>query len=369
VSDLWKDHKPELTEEEDRLLWQRVRAIPAPPPEPWWKRLFAMPAVRYGAPAFAVILAAVVYVVERAPEPTLRAPKAVSSRVETTAPSEPIVVHRVMPPRVVTFKEVRLRSAAGSPTDEAAPKGNPAASAKVEEAPKELDAVAKDERQQAERRDASNFAQPASPPSLQKAKAAEPAPAPAPAPAQDRVARKQETTAQSAPAPTQAPTWGAKKSQYLGVDQPPATGLSGLLAGDALPSRGTLASHPVVVETAGPGALKGSVPLPDEPGSRAVIALSPDAAPVAHVESATLGMLRDVKRDGQYERYEDAPARLQAVALAAAFEKALASPKTTPRAKVEKLLVRARAVAARDDATPGAARLVTMIEGALRVWP
>jgi hypothetical protein len=369
VSDLWKDHKPELTEEEDRLLWQRVRAIPAPPPDPWWKRLFAMPAVRYGAPAFAVILAAVVYVVERAPEPTLRASKPAPSRVETPAPSEPTVLHRVLPPPVVTEGEVRPRSAAG--TDAAVRGGNPAASAPMEEAPKEREAVAKDERQQAERRDASNFAQPASPPSLQKAKAAEPAPAPAPAtaPAQDRVARKQETTAQSAPAPTQAPTWGAKKSQYLGVDQPPATGLSGLLAGDALPSRGTLASHPVVVETAGPGALQGSVPLPDEPGSRAVIALSPDAAPVAHVESATLGMLRDVKRDGQYERYEDAPARLQAVALAAAFEKALASPKTTPRAKVEKLLVRARAVAARDDATPGAARLVTMIEGALRVWP
>ena len=111
------------------------------------------------------------------------------------------------------------------------------------------------------------------------------------------------------------------------------------------------------------------MPLPDEPGARAVIALSPDAAPVARVESATLGLLRDVKGDGQYERYEDAPARLQAAALAAAFEKALASPKTTPRAKVEKLLVRARAVAAREDATPGAARLVTMIEGALRVWP
>jgi len=79
VSDLFKDHKPELTEEEDRLLWQRVRAIPsAPPPvppDPWWKRLFALPAVRYGAPAFAVLLAAVVYVVERAPEPTLRASK------------------------------------------------------------------------------------------------------------------------------------------------------------------------------------------------------------------------------------------------------------------------------------------------------
>ena len=80
MSDLFKDHKSELTEEEDRLLWQRVRAIPALTtapafrPAPWWRRLFALPAVRYGAPALAVLVAAVVWVTQRAPEPTLRLP-------------------------------------------------------------------------------------------------------------------------------------------------------------------------------------------------------------------------------------------------------------------------------------------------------
>jgi len=384
VSDLFKDHKPELTEEEDRLLWQRVRAIPsAPPPpvpDPWWKRLLAMPAVRYGAPAFAVLLAAVVYVVERAPEPTLHpaSSKRAVERVETTAPSEPTPVHRMLPPPVVTEGEVRPRSAT---PDVAAPGGNPAGSAPTEEAAgsapanearKERAIVAKDEPQPAERRDVDNFAQPPSTAVLQKSKAA------APAPAQVEGARRQSAVLaapQSAPAPetetapTKGPTWGAKKAQYRDGGEAPATGLSGLLAGSTLPSKSSLASHLVVTETAGPGALSASVPLPDDPGSRAVIALSPDAPPVARVESATLGLMRDLKKDGQYERYEDAPARLQAAALATAFEKALASPGTTPRAKVEKLLVRARAVAAREDATPGAARLVTMIEGALRVWP
>ena len=79
MSDLFKDHGSELSDDEDRRLWQRVRAIPgeaageAPGRAPWWRALWAMPAVRYGAPAFAVLLVAVVWVVERRPEPPTRA--------------------------------------------------------------------------------------------------------------------------------------------------------------------------------------------------------------------------------------------------------------------------------------------------------
>ena len=46
MSDLFKKHRPTLTDEEDRRLWQRVRVPVAQSPvrASWWRSLTAMPA-------------------------------------------------------------------------------------------------------------------------------------------------------------------------------------------------------------------------------------------------------------------------------------------------------------------------------------
>jgi hypothetical protein len=74
VSDLFKRHRPRLTEDEERALWERVREIPrapggarVPARRPGWGALWAMPAMRYGAPALAVALVAIVWVTQRDP--------------------------------------------------------------------------------------------------------------------------------------------------------------------------------------------------------------------------------------------------------------------------------------------------------------
>ncbi|MGH7726115.1 MAG: hypothetical protein ACREOU_11880 [Candidatus Eiseniibacteriota bacterium] len=127
MSDLFKDHGPRMTEEEDRRLWERVRTIPgeveaeseasrarerasgkAPRTErrePWWRGWFALPAVRYGVPALAVVLVAVVWVVQQNPTSPMRSESdrvriateglderpapAPASEVAPTAPSGP----------------------------------------------------------------------------------------------------------------------------------------------------------------------------------------------------------------------------------------------------------------------------------------
>jgi hypothetical protein len=98
VSDLFKRHRPRLTEDEDRELFERVRARlrPAARPAPWWRALLAVPAVRYGAPALAVALVGVVWVMQQAPEPPAReqaalrtAPAAEVAVPEAGAPSSP----------------------------------------------------------------------------------------------------------------------------------------------------------------------------------------------------------------------------------------------------------------------------------------
>lgn len=87
MSDLFKRHRPKLGEDEERALWERVRTMPreagagsrAPAGRPWWAGLWAAPAVRFGAPALAVALVAVVWVVQQSPSPPAR----------TAAPSQP----------------------------------------------------------------------------------------------------------------------------------------------------------------------------------------------------------------------------------------------------------------------------------------
>jgi hypothetical protein len=80
MNEFLKGRRPRLSDDEERRLWQRVRAIPdevAPPsaaaPVPrrtarGWRTVFALPAVRYGAPALAVVLVAVIWIAQRTPE-------------------------------------------------------------------------------------------------------------------------------------------------------------------------------------------------------------------------------------------------------------------------------------------------------------
>ena len=96
MSDLFKKNRPRLSEDEERALWERVRTIPreaggrrvadtgdrrrSP-----WEILWARPAVRFGAPALAVALVAVVWVTQR--EPVAPAREEATSRV--TSPVAP----------------------------------------------------------------------------------------------------------------------------------------------------------------------------------------------------------------------------------------------------------------------------------------
>jgi hypothetical protein len=74
MSDLFKKHQPRMSDEEDRRLWQQVRVPVARSPvrTAGWRSWFALPAVRYGLPALAVVVVAVVWVVERSPVPPAR---------------------------------------------------------------------------------------------------------------------------------------------------------------------------------------------------------------------------------------------------------------------------------------------------------
>ena len=102
MSDRFKRNRPRLSEQEERALWERVRTIPreaggrspAPVPlpggrpRPWWDALWARPAVRFGAPALAVALVAVVWVAQKEPVAPAREEAASRQRaVGTPAPA------------------------------------------------------------------------------------------------------------------------------------------------------------------------------------------------------------------------------------------------------------------------------------------
>jgi hypothetical protein len=345
MSDLFKDHKPELTEEEDRLLWQRVRAIPAlePAPDvrpaPWWRRLFELPAVRYGAPAFAVLLAAVIYVVERAPAPTLK----VEPAPQAAPPAEPRRVV-VMPPPVVTADPERV----DRPVPEAgAPRfATPAPKIKAR-ADVSKDVAAHDGLTAGNAAESRQEAPPAAPQTaaLKKTFAAPPQPGAV-------KEQAQRSTAQSAPA---APTLGAlgdrggRSGAVLrsGLD---GSGVPDRLMRGVLPSADELAMHPVV---------------------RSASSVDPTVARVSPLppDLETSALKRQV--DGRVRSYEQAAPAVQAAAIALAFERALANPSGTPRARVAAMLAHARSIEARAGRAdqPGAARLVAMLEGALGAWP
>lgn len=91
MSDLFKRHRPKLSEDEERALWERVRTIPreaggrspAPRRRSPWEVLWARPAIRYGAPALAVALVAFVWIAQQEP--------VAPARRGATAPSTPSV--------------------------------------------------------------------------------------------------------------------------------------------------------------------------------------------------------------------------------------------------------------------------------------
>ena len=404
MSDLFKDHKPELSDDEDRRLWQRVRAIPGeglrPAPVPWWRALWAMPAVRYGAPAFAVLVAAVVWVTERGPQPTLEVeePARVSTRAAAPPADQPAAESPAPGVRRDAASPSELKDRMGSeeaplstarevapPTDKLHALGS---------SPEDRKAQARkvDERQEAAQDQAARggaapeptvqqqeqviVAPPAKTMALKKG---EPAPT-----AQSFAAPPKEAAKNSAPTP--GANWGAVKSNYRdsgsasGAPSPSAMIVEGLDAG-ALPGTSALATHALIASVADAarlGPLSGRVSFPDE-------ALGDDGAMVAVLEIAGSGRIEArSEKDGARARllfsegdargepmsFESAPPRLQVAVLAFALERALATP-GTPRDRLENLLELSKKIARRagPDARPGADRLTRMIEGALRTWP
>ena len=367
MSDLFKDHKPELSEEEDRLLWQRVRAIPALEtapafrPAPWWRKLWEMPGVRYGAPALAVLMAAVVWVVAREPEykaDARRARQEASSAKQTPAPvtdAQPAPTRNSA--RVMAVDEkvaTKPVDGVGIPTKD-----------KAEGAEWRADAVAPAEPQNEEL--ASRPASAA--PTAGALRKSAPAPAPstptattgttfaAPPPATATSERKQSA---SAPAPqaqelkaAEKPQWGGVKSNYRdGGNTAQVDGIHPVSAPDmllqgSLPDPSTLATHPVVQA----------------------------ASPTAYAKAAMVTLPIDIATQADLKAgarpYEDFAPAEQAAAIAYAFERALANPSATPRARIERMLAHAKAIEDRSGKADkvGASMLVAMIEGALEAWP
>ena len=232
MSDLFKRHTPKLTEEEERALWERVRTMPrevggAPAParsgRSWWQGLFAMPAVRYGAPVLAVALVAVVWVVQQSPTPparqravapAMRADQAAptpegapSSDARTEAPSP--ATRAVPAPEVALQKSLREKAKAegGEAADELRlatpppPVANaPAPSAAANRSIVREKEQAADDKPLAQTEAAPRMAAP--PPGERAAKNTPPAPAPSTA------------------------TWGSIKDQYKRSDPRDAGGLS-----------------------------------------------------------------------------------------------------------------------------------------------
>ena len=363
MSDLFKDHGSELSDDEDRRLWQRVRAIPGEAKgeaprglvsAPWWTRLWVMPAVRYGAPALAVLLVAVVWVVERRPVTPARVADTramneldrTAQAPQSAAPENAPAPLAQAPPAVLDSRE---KLAKESRTAEGA--DQPQGQESKDETAGRADGGAVLEREV----------------SL-KAAPAPAAPAPEPKEAQTfaaappQSARDEVTAKPAAPAPA---NWGLMKSQSRdsGSRSAPA-GATDRLAGGALPTPAELARHALVTEVAGveaQGPLTATVTAPRgdfglSAGESIVLGLSPGGA----------ALVRFGRAPGI--PYESAPARVQATVLAALLERALEDPAGAPRARLEALKDAALGIDARSGGQ-GRARLLGALEGALGATP
>lgn len=388
MSDLFKDHKPELSEDEDRRLWQRVRAIPGeaegagirPARTPWWRALWAMPSVRYGAPALAALVAAVIWVTERAPSPTLK----VESRREAArtislppqAQDAPLPQSNPAPARdqVVTAPAAVAIEPLPAARKSAANRSSTTRDQSSAE-PKTRLAALRDDALRQDERAAGAAAE-------QGAQGAKPEAA-APAPAKGTVTqelhvrggRGEEVFAQPPAAAQQPPTQESERLTF----RLPTNLIADRLAQGSLPDPAALDVHPLIREVVGAAALVGDAPLPLGVAEREGLIVAIDVmaggrieakvSPVAKLEKET--RQRAGARVPSYDTFEDAPPLLQAAVLAFALERALARPASVPRDRIDALLSRARRVARRADAStrPGAERLVRMTEGALLAWP
>jgi len=334
MSDLFKDHGPELSDDEDCRLWQRVRAIPGEAKgeaprrlvsAPWWTRLWAMPAVRYGAPALAVLLVAVVWVAERRPE---------------------------TPARVAATRAVNQLDRKAEAPQSAAPGNAPAPRAQAPPAvPGSREELAKESRA-AE--------------SAGRAQGQESKDEPA-GRADGGAVLEREVVLKAAPAPAPAaPGSAPQEAQKFAAapTQPASEGATDRLAGGALPTPAELARHALVAEVAevealGPLTATVTAPRGDfglSAGESIALGLSPGgAALVSFVRAPGIP-------------YESAPARVQAAALAALLERALEDPAGAPRARLEALKDAARKIDVRAVAQ-GRARLLGALDGALGAAP
>jgi hypothetical protein len=361
VSDLFKDHKPELSEEEDRLLWQRVRAIPAidtapaQRPVPWWERLWAMPGVRYGAPALAVLVAAVIWVIER--EPAYKAqPGRVGQESQASRPAAET-------PPVPMRNTARVTAVDEKVADK--PDAGAAMPAKDEAdgAGWRADQAAPSETKEAERPPAAPTAAalgknaPATGPAATTFAAPPPASAPAPAAESRKKSAVAEPQASASKAKDQ---WGSVKSGYRDSGNSAQLGMMQVLSvpdqlvQGTLPAPAQLADHPLLKAVSGvPYETAIQVPPPSDVS-----------------DAVSRQRVRNEVRAGSIG-FGDADVPVQAAVIALALERALAAPASVPRTRIEAMLAHAQAIDASANAAekPGTSRLVAMIEGALRAWP
>lgn len=398
MSDLFKDQRPELSDDEDRRLWQRVRAIPdevaatprrEPARAPWWRALWAMPAVRYGAPALAVLLVAVVWVTERRPTPPARtAAERMTPHALNGAP------HAQMSPPVTREPDVPVQGSDAARSSSRsirarAQENRESGSSLLPQQKSALDEAAKDEIKAQESAP--------TPPgyasrlrvmkkeSAVPAPQAEPQPAPTPAPTSSNqtFAAPPRSTGSAAPqvapaapkASAPAPSnWGSTRANYRDSG-PGAQGTERELSLGGFPSQASLARHDLVAlaldtPDLGPIDFWGSLPKGTDwgPDSKAWIhvVVGPDGPP--HVTFVPTKLLRRFGPGADYE-YEAAPPRVQAALLAALLERALLDPTTVPRHRIEELLEAARRVKRRGGAGQGIGVLVRTVETLLESWP
>jgi len=318
-----------------------------------------MPGVRYGVPALAMLVAAVIWVIEREPEYQPRAARHEAPVSMQTAPPAP----DGQP--VPTRNSARVTAVDEKSATKPDAVGGVASKDKAEGADWRADQVAPSENQ---RKEVTAQSAPSVAALRKSAPAAAPtfAPPPSaveeregiqagvPAPQAAKAAPSKPVDSKAASRAEEKPQWGAVKNGYRDsgntaqLDMMLLVTAPDMLVQGTLPDPSMLATHSIV-QAASPRAYQkaGTVPLPI------------DIATQANLPKAGA------------RPYEDYAPAEQAAAIAYAFERALAHPAATPRARIERMLAHAQAIEDRAGKAdkPGASMLVEMIEGALRAWP
>ncbi len=399
MSDLFKDGRPQLSDDEDRRLWQRVRAIPgevegvAParaPRLPWWRALWAMPAVRYGAPALAVLLVAVVWVAERSPVPPARVN---AQKVLDRARSQEATPSPAPMPTSVTASAPTAANELKKATPELASSADKERDAKEAPMPTGVDAPAVVQSEESRRTFAAEpvpVREAAKARTEERAQAQKATPvAPPPAVRGGRANEDQFKVdglpvnppkdalsggAAKAPASTPAPgaNGGAVQSRYrdsgpgAGLVLPP-TGVTDRLAAGTLPGAADLAQHPIVRDITSGRAFKAFVAIseptlwaPEGNASYKVFLLGFPGG--VSVEAGSISVT------GEHPvPFENATAPARLAVLASLFEQALVQ--TPPsRARIEALREEVRRIDAAEGGY-GRTRLLALLAGALKALP